>query len=130
MFVDGVEQRHRLQPVATGTRTDLFDHSTLVDRLLHAGDDQPHAARLDELVAVLDHLGEVVPGVDMHDGEGQPGGGEGEQGKVQQDRGVLATTEQQHRVLTLGRDLADDRDGLIGQLLEVQRRGALCCCGI
>ena len=48
---DCVEQRHRLQTVAAGPRTRVFDHSAVVDRLLHAGDDQPGTDALHELVA-------------------------------------------------------------------------------
>ena len=39
-------------------------------------------------------------------------------GEVQQHGGVLAAAEQQHRVLALGRDLADDRDGLVGEVVR------------
>ena len=80
----------------------------------------PHLAH--ELVAVVDHLGEVVAGVHVHHRERQPGRREREHGEVQQHRAVLATAEQQHRVLALGGDLADDRDRLVGERVEVRSR--------
>ena len=117
---DGVEQRHRLQPVAAGPRTGILDDPAAVDRLLHAGDDQPGTDALDELVAVLDDLGEVVTRVDVHDRKRQPSRRERQHGEMQQHRRVLAAAEQQHRVLALGGDLADDRDRLVGQRFEVR----------
>ena len=42
------------------------------------------------LVAVLEDLGEVVPGVDVHDREGEAPGPEGLHRQVQQDGRVLA----------------------------------------
>ena len=117
---DGVEQRDRLQPVAAGARAGVFHGATAVDGLLHAGDDQAHTPVLHQRVAVGNDLGEVVAGVDMHHGERQPGGSEGEHGEVQQHRAVLAAAEQQHRVLALGGDLADDGDGFVGQRIEMR----------
>jgi len=58
--VDGVEQRGRLEPVARRDRTRVR-HPSLVDGLLHARHHQAHAERLDQTVAVLEDLGEVVP---------------------------------------------------------------------
>ena len=58
-----------LQPVARGARAGLLDDAAVVDRLLHGGDDQPLAELGDAAVAELDHLGEVVAGVDVHDRE-------------------------------------------------------------
>src|SRR3712207_8079083 len=52
-------------------RSTLFPYTTLfrsalVDRLLHRRDDQPLAQLAHAPVAELDHLGEVVPRVDVH----------------------------------------------------------------
>ncbi len=46
VLVDRVEQGRRLQPVARRARPRLLDHAPLVDRLLHAGHDQPLAELL------------------------------------------------------------------------------------
>jgi hypothetical protein len=40
-FLDGVEQRHRLQRVARAVGA--LAHASVVDVVLHGGDDQPHA---------------------------------------------------------------------------------------
>ncbi len=111
MLCDGVEQRRGLQPVARRVAR-LFAHAALVDGLLHRSHDEALAELLDAAVAELEHLGEVVTGVDVHDREGELRGAEGLLGDAQQDDGVLAAREQQHRPLELGRDLAHDEDGL------------------
>ena len=66
---DGVEQRPRLEPVARGARPRLLDHAAGVDRRLHAGDDERLAELRDAPVAELEHLGEVVAGVDVQQRE-------------------------------------------------------------
>ena len=86
--------------------------AALVDRLLHAGDDQPLAELGHAAVAELDHLGEVVPGVDVHQRERERRRAEGLLGQAQQHDRVLAAAEQQHRSLELGRDLAHHVDRL------------------
>jgi hypothetical protein len=53
-----------------------------------------------------------VPGVDVQEGEGQGGGGEGLLGDVQHDGRVFAAREQQDRPRELGDDLAHDEDRL------------------
>ena len=63
-------------------------------------------------VAEREHLGEVVPGVDVHHRERHPGGRERLHGQVEHDDRVLAAREQQHRPLELGRHLTDDVDRL------------------
>ena len=90
----------------------LLDDAALVDRVLHAGDDQPLAELGDAPVAVLDDLGEVVPGVDVHQREREAARPEGLLGEAQQDDRVLAAGEQQHRPLELRGDLAHDVDRL------------------
>jgi hypothetical protein len=112
VLLERVEQRHGLQPVARGARTLLLDHAALVDRFLHARDDQLGADVGDHLVAVLDHLGEVVPGVHVHHREGQAGRVERLARQVQQHRRILASGEQQHPAFELGGDLTDHVDGL------------------
>ena len=87
-----------------------------VDRVLHRGDDELDAEVGDGAVAELDHLVEVVAGVDVHHRERDPRRPERPMGQVQHDDRVLAAGEQQHRPLALGGDLADDRDRLVLQL--------------
>ena len=70
------------------------------------------SSSLDHAVAVLDHLGEVVPRVHVHDRERQRARVEGLARQVQQHGGVLAAGEQQHAALELGGHLANHVDGL------------------
>jgi hypothetical protein len=116
VLLDGVEQGHGLQPVARGAG---LDGAALVDRLLDGGHDQPLAELLDAAVAELEHLGEVVPGVDVHDREREGRRPERLLGETQEDDRVLAAGEQQHRPLELGGHLAHDVHGLGLQLLEL-----------
>ena len=74
VLLDGGQQRDRLQPVAGGAGAGVLDDQAAVDGVLHAGHDQPQAQLGDPAVPELDDLGEVVPGVDVHDREGQPAG--------------------------------------------------------
>ncbi len=125
VLADRVEQRDRLQPVARRVRPGLLDRAAGVDRVLHGGDDQPLAELLDAAVAELDHLGEVVAGVDVHDREREAARAERLLGEAQQHDRVLAAREQQHGPLELGGDLAHhvDRLGLeLTQLRQAQVR--------
>ena len=119
---DRVEQRRRLQLVARRARAGLLDDAAAVDRVLDARDDEPLAELGDAAVAELDHLGEVVPGVDVHDREREPSRPEGLLGEPQQHDRVLAAGEEQHRALALGGDLAHDVDRLGLELVEVRER--------
>ena len=116
VLLDRVEQRGRLKLVARR----LVAHAALVDRLLHRGHERVrHVA-----VAELDHLGEVVAGVDVHDSERHGARPERLARQVQQDDRVLAAGEQQHRPLELRRHLADDVDRLRLELVEVVHQTA------
>ena len=117
---DRVEQRRRLQAVARRARTGLLAHAAGVDRVLDVGDDQPLAELLDEPVAELDHLGEVVPGVDVHHREREASRAERLLGQAHQHDRVLAAAEQQHRPLELGGDLTHDEDRLGLERLQVR----------
>ena len=64
--LDRLEQRHGLQRVARAVRP--LAQPPGVDELLHRRDEQAYAVVLDRLVAVGDHLGEVVPGGDVQHG--------------------------------------------------------------
>ncbi len=112
MLGDPVQQCHGLQLVARGARPGLLDDAALVDRVLHAGHDQSLAELGHTAVAILDHLGEVVLGVDVHQREREGGRAEGLLGQAQQDDRVLAAAEQQHRTLEFGGHLAHHVDRL------------------
>ena len=124
VLLDRVEQRRRLQAVARRARPGLLDDAALVDRLLHRRDDQPLVELAHAAVAELDHLGEVVPRVDVHDRERELAGPERLLGEPQQDDRVLAAREEQHRPLELRRDLAEDVDRLGLEVVEVRERAA------
>ena len=64
-------------------------------------------------VAVLDHLGEVVTGIDVHYGERHLARPERLGRQVQHHDRVLAAREQDHRALELPGHLADDVDRLV-----------------
>ncbi len=70
-------------------------------------------------VAELEHLGEVVAGVDVHDREREARRPEGLLGQAQQHDRVLAAGEQQHRPFELGGDLAHDEDRLRLERVEM-----------
>src|SRR5579862_9877585 len=119
---DRVEQRRRLELVPRRARARLLDDAAAVDRLLHACDDEPLAELGDTPVAKLEHLREVVAGVDVHDGERQLAGPERLLREAQQHDRVLAAGEEQHGPLQLGGDLTHDVDRLRLELVEVRER--------
>ena len=127
VLLDRVEQRRRLQLVARGARSGLLDDAARVDRLLHRGDEQRLAELGDAPVAELDHLGEVVAGVDVHDRERELAGPERLLGEPEQDDRVLAAGEEEHGPLELGGELAHDVDGLRLELVEVGEPGRVAC---
>src|SRR3954447_6319950 len=122
MLLDRVEERRRLQAVPRGARACFLDDAALVDRLLHRGDDEALAELLHAAVAELDHFGEVVAGVDVHDRERELARPERLLGKTEQHDRVLAAGEEQHRPLELGRDLAEDVDRLCLEVVEMRQR--------
>jgi len=116
---DRVEQGHALDPVARGARPALVFGAAEADRLLHARDQERLADLPEPPVAEVDHLGEVVPRVDVHHRERQPPGTEGLEREVQEHDGVLARREEQDGALPRGDDLAEDEDGLALERGEV-----------
>ena len=98
----------------------LLDDAAGVDRVLHGGHDQALAQLGHAPVAELDDLGEVVPGVDVHEREREARRAERLLGQAQQDDRVLAAAEEQDRPLELGGDLAHDVDGLGLEGLQVR----------
>ncbi len=130
MFLDGVEKGGGLEPVAGRPGTGFLDHATLVDGILHVRDDESDAELDNPAVAVLEHLGEVVTGVDVEHRKRDPGRREGLLGQPEHHDRVLAAGEQQGRVLELGRDLTHDVDRLgfeFTQMGELVGHDASCC---
>src|SRR3954447_1017818 len=125
VLLDRVEQRRRLQLVARRARAGLLLHAALVDRLLHARDDEPLAELRHATVAELDHLGEVVSRVDVHDRERELRRAERLLGEPEQHDRVLAAGKEQHGPLSLGGDLAHDVNRLRLELVEMRQRAAL-----
>ena len=120
---DRVQQRHGLQAVARGPRAGLLAHAALVDRLLHGADEQRQADLRHQPVAELDHLGEVVARVHVQQRERHLARRERLLREPHEHDRVLAAAEQQRGALTLGRDLADDVDGLGLEGSQVRQRG-------
>src|SRR6476620_1943549 len=125
VLLDRVEQRRRLQLVARRARSGLILHATPIDRLLHARDDEALAQLRNATVAELDHLGEVVARVDVHDRERELRRAERLLSEPQQHDRILAAREEQHGPLSLGGDLAHDVDRLRLELVEVGERTAI-----
>jgi hypothetical protein len=69
---------------------------------------QPQAQLSDQAIPVGDHLGEVMPGIDVQQWERQRCRVHRTPRQVQQHRRILATGEQQHRPVELGDHLPDD----------------------
>jgi hypothetical protein len=82
-------------------------------------DDQPRADRLGHPVAELDHLPELVGGVDVQQREGDRAGVERLLRQPQQDRRVLADRIEHHRPFELGHHFAHDVDALGFQRAQV-----------
>ena len=72
-----IQQGDRLQFVPTGAVAFFLDHAALIDAVLHAGDLEVGADGLHEFIAVDQGFREVMPGVDVEQGEGQAGRVEG-----------------------------------------------------
>ena len=72
---------------------------------------------------MADHVAELPRGVDVQQRERRPGGVEGLQREVQQDRGVLADRIQQHRAGGLAGDLAEDANALGLERAKMRGKG-------
>ena len=90
----------------------FLGHPAGVDGILHGRHDQPEPEFSDPAITEIDHLVEVVPGVHVHDREGDPRWPERLLGQPQHDDGVLAAGEKQHRPFELGRHLPHHVDRL------------------
>ena len=117
-FLDRFQQRHRLRGIA---RIGLAPqhHAATLDRILDAAHDQSLAQLGGARVTEIDHLAEVVAGVDMHQRKRKTARAKGLFGQAQQHDRILAAREQQHRPFALGGDLAQDEDGFRFQPVQV-----------
>ena len=75
------------------------------------------------VVAEGDHLAEFVAGVDVQQRKRDGPGVEGLLRQPQHDGGILADGVEHHRLLELGRDLAEDVDALRLQRLQMAQLG-------
>jgi hypothetical protein len=114
---DRVEQRLGLQRVAGAVGA--LGQAAVIDVVLHRGDFEAHALLGDRAVAICQHLGEVVTGVDVKQRKGNGCWPEGLGRQVQHDHGVLAAGEQQDRTFELRADLTEDVDRLGLQGVQV-----------
>ncbi len=116
--VDALAQGDGLHQARVLVRAVGEGRDALLDRREVLGDPQVEPELGGPTVAELDHLAELPARVDVHDRERDGCGGEGLDGQVQQDRGVLADAVEQHRVLERRRRLPVDVDRLGLELVE------------
>ncbi len=108
MLVDRVEEGLGLKTVPGSPGPGFFDHPALVDGLLDRSDDEIGLELGHDPVPELEHLVEVVPGIDVHYREGKTGGPESLYSESQGESGVLASGEEENRVLRFGYGFAND----------------------
>ena len=97
----------------------MLDDRAAVDVLLHRADHEPDFELGHLLIAVLEDLGEIVPGIDVHDRERDALGPARLRGQVEQDSRVLASGEQERRTLEFSDHLTDDVDRFGRERVEV-----------
>src|SRR4029079_4849792 len=85
-----VERRLGLQQAAAALGADLERLRSVADRFLIRVDDETRADGLRHLIGELDHLAELVGGVDVEEREGNRAGVERLLRESKQDRRVLA----------------------------------------
>ena len=119
LLLDGPQQGEGLQAVAAGLRTGLLDDPAGVDVVLHAAHHQANPHFGHGQISEDDHVLEVVPGVDVHDREGQRRRPERLRCHVQHDDRILATGEEQDGPLEAGRHLPEDVHRLCFQGTEM-----------
>ena len=102
MLVDRVEEGLGLQTIPGSPRPGLFDHPALVDGFLDRSDYEVGLELSHDPVPEFDHLVEIVPGIDVHHREGKTGRPESLYSETQDEGRVLASGEEQNRVLRFG----------------------------
>ena len=120
ILLEHPEKGERLQSVAGGARHGLLDDRSAVDVLLHRADDEANVELRNLVVAVIDHLGKVVPRVDVHDREGDALRPAGLRGEVEEHGRVLAPGEKQRGTLEFGDHLTNNVDRLGREGIEVR----------
>ena len=85
MLGDRGEQHGGLKAVARCPDATLFDDFAAVDRFLDGANKQLHAQFRDAFIAKGEHLGEVVAGIHVEDGEWDSRGPEGFFGDAKED---------------------------------------------
>ena len=121
-FLDGFQQRHRLCSIAAVGFL-VQAHRAAFHGVLDRAHQQPLAEFGGAHVAEGDHFIEVVAGVDVQQRERELAGAEGFFRQPQQDDGILAAGEEQHRVGAFAGDFAQNVDGLRFQPVEMAARG-------
>ena len=116
---DGVQQRGDLHPVAGIVLSGLLHDAPRSQGVLHRADDQRFPELGGALVAERDDFGEVVPGVHVHQGEGEPSGTERLFRQAQHHDAVLASGKEEGGPLEGARDLAEDVHALRFQGVQV-----------
>ena len=109
--LEGVEQGAGLEEAAAVLGSEGVGVGTVGDGLFVAVDDEVGADFASVGVAEGDHLGELVAGVDVEEGEGDLAGEEGLLGEAEHDAGVFADGVEHDRAGELGDSLAEDGDG-------------------
>jgi hypothetical protein len=114
-----VKQRRGLQLVAASPAAGFLGHPARVDRFLHGRDDEAGTGFGSPPVTELQYLGEVVPGVHVHQRKGDARRAERPLREGKHHDRVLTAREQQHRPLELGGDFPQDLDRLGLEDIEV-----------
>lgn len=98
-------------------------HAAARDGVLDAAHDQLLAQLGGAGIAKGNDFIEVVPGIDMHQRKGKASRPEGLFRQPQQHHGILAAGKQQHRLGALGGHLAQDKNGLGFQPIQMAALG-------
>ena len=118
-FPEPVEQGLGLQQAAAPLRAQVVGIGAFGDGFLVAVDDQVRLVFLGHALSKVVHLLELVPGIDVHEREGQFLRIEGLAREVQHDRGILADGIQHYGPFEFRDDLAHDVDALGFELHQV-----------
>src|SRR3954454_20167297 len=108
MFIEGMQQRCRLQLTAAPRNPELQRMSTGSDGVFVTVNDQPRTNLFREAVPEFDHLFEFVAGIYMKKGKRQRSGKEGLSRQMNQHAGILAHGIQQYRIAKLRYSLAQN----------------------
>src|SRR5579864_3074669 len=119
-FRDRIEEGHGLRRVAALIGA-LETDAPAIDRILHRPDDEPLAELCGDPVAELDHLGKIVPRIDMEQRKGKPARPERFFGEPQENRRILAARKQQRGIGEFRYRLAQNEDRLALEIVEMTR---------